>query len=139
MLIYLPQNKPIDPTGYLNQAWRQWFMNPTFQSATFADPIGYESGGTGLSATPGSGQLLVGTGTGYQLSSTLPISALPEFLGDATAPGASNELTLADVNTAPGDYTRADITVNAKGLVTQAQNGNDAAASLILAAQIFGA
>lgn len=40
--------------------------------------------------------------------------------GDATGSGA---LTLATVNASPGTYSRATITVNAKGLVTAASNG----------------
>ncbi|MEN6569054.1 MAG: hypothetical protein ABFC18_03475 [Rikenellaceae bacterium] len=47
--------------------------------------------------------------------------------GDATGSGA---LTLATVNASPGTYTNAQITVNAKGLVTAAASGTSTTSAM---------
>jgi len=45
--------------------------------------------------------------------------------GDATASGpGSSAITFATVNSSPGSFTNANVTVNAKGLVTSVSNGS---------------
>lgn len=81
----------------------------------------HTSGTTGLATeTSGDCSSLPG-GTGLlRLNSGTP--AVAEMSGDATTSG-SNALTLATVNSNVGSFTSANITVNAKGLVTAASNG----------------
>ena len=59
-------------------------------------------------------------GTGLLRDGTTP--AASEISGDATTSG-SNALTLATVNSNVGSFTSANITVNAKGLITAASSG----------------
>lgn len=42
--------------------------SPTFSSLTLSNPLTVANGGTGLSSTPSNGQLLIGNGTNYTLS-----------------------------------------------------------------------
>lgn len=52
------------------------------------------------------------------------LTALPfAYTGDVTRPADSNVTTLATVNSNVGAFTNANITVNAKGLITAASNG----------------
>ena len=44
-----------------------WLMSPSIIQITTANALGVTSGGTGLSAVPTNGQLLIGNGTGYAL------------------------------------------------------------------------
>jgi len=57
-----------DNTGRPSQAWLQWLMNPSVISLNSGSAIGVTSGGTGLTAIPANGQLLIGNGTGYSLN-----------------------------------------------------------------------
>jgi hypothetical protein len=62
-------------------------------------------------------------------------SGITQLTGDVTAgPGSGSEAaTLATVNTNVGSFTLANVTVNAKGLVTAASSGS--AAPLVLTGQ----
>jgi len=57
-----------DNTGRPSQAWLQWLMNPSIISLNVGSAISVTSGGTGLTAIPANGQLLIGNGTGYTLN-----------------------------------------------------------------------
>ena len=48
--------------------WLLWLQNPSVVSLNMAIALGVTSGGTGLSAIPTNGQLLIGNGTGYSLN-----------------------------------------------------------------------
>ena len=55
-------------TGRPSQAWLQWLMNPSVISINSSSAIAVTAGGTGLTAIPTNGQLLIGNGTGYTLN-----------------------------------------------------------------------
>ncbi len=71
-----------------------------------------------------------------QASGTLPAAQLPAFTGDVTSPAGSSINTLATVNGNVGSFTAANITVNAKGLITAAANGSVVSSITGTAAQI---
>jgi hypothetical protein len=125
----IPQSPFVDlKTGYLAPEWLQWITSPSFLTITVGNALGVTSGGTGLSSTPAINQFLIGNGTGYSLSSTIPAAALPAFTGDATSTAGTSALTLATVNGNVGSWGTAtavaSFTVNAKGLITAASNTN---------------
>jgi hypothetical protein len=68
-----------------------------------------------------------------QVSGSLAASQLPAFTGDVTSPSGSSVNTLATVNSNVGSFTNANITVNAKGLITSASNGSGSTTATNLA------
>lgn len=66
-----------------------------------------------------------------QLTGTLQASQFPALTGDVTTTAGSLSTTLATVNSNVGSFTAANITVNAKGLVTAASNGSSPTLSVV--------
>jgi len=125
----IPQSPPVDiKTGNWDPEWLQWIQSPSFLSIQTGNALGPSSGGTGTTGTPPSGSILVGNGTTYSISTSLPVAALPAFGGDATSSAGSATLTFATVNSTPGAYgsgtTVSTFTVNGKGLITAVANAN---------------
>src|SRR5579864_420540 len=86
---------------------------------------------TNLSFNEITQELEVASGTNWSpVSLTNPGAGITQLTGDVTAgPGTGSQpTTLKTVNSNVGSFTSANITVNAKGLITAAANGSSAAA-----------
>ena len=67
--VNIPQCEFLDPlTKRPARQWLVWLQYPQFVGTNLANPLNINSGGTGLSSIPTNGQLLIGNGTGYTLS-----------------------------------------------------------------------
>ena len=68
--IRYPQSPFLDPlTQRPAREWIQWLQFPDLVGANIGNALGISSGGTGTTAIPSNGQLLIGNGTGYTVNS----------------------------------------------------------------------
>ena len=66
--ILFPQTPFIDvSTGRPSLPWVLWLQNPSFVNVNLANALPISSGGTGISAAPANGQLLIGNAGNYTL------------------------------------------------------------------------
>ena len=127
--LIFPQSPFLDVTGRPSREWVQWLQNPDVQTITAVTfnvdnvvltlPLEVIYGGTGLQAIPTNGQLLIGNGTGYTLSTLTAGTGL-------TITNAAGSITPRITNTGvtAGNYGSASsvttLTVNAQGQLTVA-------------------
>lgn len=127
--LIFPQSPFLDVTGRPNREWVQWLQNPDVQTITAVSftvdnviltlPLDVIYGGTGLTAIPTNGQLLIGNGTGYTLNTLTAGTGL-------TVTNAAGSITPRITNTTvtAGSYGSASsvttLTVNAQGQLTVA-------------------
>ena len=57
-----------DSTGYVSREWYRFFYSLYTRASGLTSVVPVSLGGTGISATPNDGQLLIGNGTGYTLN-----------------------------------------------------------------------
>jgi hypothetical protein len=67
---------------------------------------------------------------------TVPAAQMPAHTGDVSSSAGAVALTLATVNSDTGAFTLANITVNAKGLITAASSGTPPASSVSITGDI---
>lgn len=84
----------------------------------FNNAIGYRP-----LANPGSLFFSKDTGEIFNVNDSGWQQMVPQFSGDVTNTAFSSTLTLSNVNSSPGDYTNANITVDSKGRITSIENG----------------
>jgi hypothetical protein len=127
--IIFPQSPFLDPMGRPAREWTQWLQNPNVQSLTAVTfnvdnviltlPLEVIYGGTGLTAIPTNGQLLIGNGVGYTLNTLIAGTGL-------TVTNAAGSITTRITNTGvvAGVYgsssSTTTLTVNAQGQLTVA-------------------
>lgn len=120
--IVYPQSPFLDPqTGRPSREWMLWLMNPSYVGVNVSNIVPVIYGGTGLSAVPANGQLLIGTGTGYALNGLTAGTGI-------NVNSASGSITVSLANTAvsAGSYGSGSqipvFSVNAKGQITGVVN-----------------
>ena len=75
--ILFPQTPFIDvSTGRPSLPWVLWLQNPSFVNVNLANALPIASGGTGISAAPANGQLLIGNAGVYSLHTLTPSSGI---------------------------------------------------------------
>lgn len=127
--LIFPQSPFLDVTGRPSREWVQWLQNPDVQTITAVSftvdnviltlPLDVIYGGTGLTAIPTNGQLLIGNGVDYTLSTLTAGTGL-------TITNAAGSITPRITNTGvvAGAYGSASsvttLTVNAQGQLTVA-------------------
>jgi hypothetical protein len=129
--LIFPQSPFLDPNGRPAREWIQWLQNPdvnTITAVTFnvdnvvlTLPLEVIYGGTGLTAIPTNGQLLIGNGTGYTLSTLTAGTglAITNAAGSITPRIANTGVTAGAYGSASSVTT---LTVNAQGQLTVAGN-----------------
>jgi hypothetical protein len=71
--INFPQSEFLDPrTQRPAREWMLWLMSPSVVAINSKTALSVQSGGTGLSAIPTNGQLLIGNAVGYTLNTLTP-------------------------------------------------------------------
>jgi hypothetical protein len=131
MNIIFPQSPFLDVAGRPAREWVQWLQNPSVQTLTAGTltienvvlniPLEPAYGGTGLTATPTNGQLLIGNGTGYTLNTLTAGTglAITNAAGSITPRIANTTVTAGSYGSASSVTT---LTVNAQGQLTVAGN-----------------
>jgi hypothetical protein len=120
--IVYPQSPFLDPqTGRPSREWMLWLMNPSYVGVNVANIVPVIYGGTGLSAVPANGQLLIGTGTGYALNGLTAGTGV-----NVNSASGSITVSLANTTVTAGSYGSGSqipaFNVNAKGQITSVTN-----------------
>lgn len=131
---------PITATGTLSidstvatLTGSQTLTNKTLTAPVVNSPTGIVKGDVGLgnvdNTSDATKNAAVATLTNKsidagQLTGTIAAGRMPAHTGDATSSAGSVALTLANVNSNVGSFSNANITVNAKGLITAASTGS---------------
>lgn len=133
-VIIFPDNVPLERAIKLakfNPIWLKWFIDV----AQFFNASG-GTAGSGVVTSGGPNQVGIygAAGTTITGSDRLPAANFPQLTGDVTTAAGALATTLATVNGNVGSFISANITVNAKGLITAAASGGGSALSAITAA-----
>jgi len=120
--IIFPQSPFLDPqTGRPAREWMLWLLNPSYVGINVSNIVPVIYGGTGLSTTPASGQLLIGNGSGYSLN----VLTAGQGINIQNLAGAI-AIKVSDTAVTPASYGTASsvgsFTVNSRGQLTAASN-----------------